>query len=85
MAPAHPSECMTDALTVSKSPVRHRAVSIASARTIIRPMEDGSRPIAKRHHTVPQFYLRGFARANKIGTVRYPGTRDSFSRLAAPL
>lgn len=28
---------------------------------------------AKRHHTVPQFYLRGFAREDQIGTVRLPG------------
>ena len=28
---------------------------------------------AKRHHTVPQFYLQGFARDDQIGTVRLPG------------
>jgi hypothetical protein len=28
---------------------------------------------AKRHHTVPQFYLRGFALDDQIGTVRLPG------------
>lgn len=29
--------------------------------------------IAKRHHTVPQFYLRGFAANDQVGTVRLPG------------
>lgn len=29
--------------------------------------------VAKRHHTVPQFYLRGFADEGQIGTVRLPG------------
>jgi hypothetical protein len=29
--------------------------------------------IAKRHHTVPKFYLRGFARDDKIATIRLPG------------
>jgi len=28
---------------------------------------------AKRHHTVPQFYLRGFADDERISTVRLPG------------
>jgi len=28
---------------------------------------------AKRHHTVPQFYLRGFADEQQIATVRLPG------------
>lgn len=28
---------------------------------------------AKRHHTVPQFYLRGFANRDQIATVRLPG------------
>ena len=28
---------------------------------------------AKRHHTVPQFYLRGFADDQRIATVRLPG------------
>ena len=28
---------------------------------------------AKRHHTVPQFYLRGFANGDQIATVRLPG------------
>lgn len=32
--------------------------------------------VAKRHHTVPQFYLRGFAAEDqKIATVRLPGER----------
>jgi len=31
--------------------------------------------VAKRHHTVPQFYLRGFARNEQIGTIRLPGDR----------
>lgn len=30
--------------------------------------------VAKRHHTVPQFYLRGFADGERISTVRLPGT-----------
>ena len=29
--------------------------------------------VAKRHHTVPQFYLRGFADDERIATVRLPG------------
>ncbi|HEY5181304.1 MAG TPA: DUF4238 domain-containing protein, partial [Dermatophilaceae bacterium] len=29
--------------------------------------------VAKRHHTVPQFYLRGFADGERIATVRLPG------------
>lgn len=29
--------------------------------------------VAKRHHTVPQFYLRGFSDGDQIGTVRLPG------------
>ena len=29
--------------------------------------------VAKRHHTVPQFYLRGFADGERIATVRMPG------------
>jgi len=32
-----------------------------------------TRPVAKRHHTVPQFYLRGFAEKDRIATVRLPG------------
>lgn len=31
--------------------------------------------VAKRHHTVPQFYLRGFSEASQVGTVRLPGDR----------
>lgn len=31
--------------------------------------------VAKRHHTVPQFYLRGFSEADQVGTVRLPGDR----------
>lgn len=29
--------------------------------------------VAKRHHTVPQFYLRRFANGERIATVRLPG------------
>lgn len=32
-------------------------------------------PVAKRHHTVPQFYLRGFSRNDQLGTVRLPGDK----------
>lgn len=38
-------------------------------------MTASARPVAKRHHTVPQFYLRGFADADRIATVQLPGTR----------
>ena len=31
------------------------------------------RPVARRHHTVPKFYLRGFAARDQITTVRLPG------------
>ncbi len=31
--------------------------------------------VAKRHHTVPQFYLRGFSQDDQIGTVLLPGER----------
>ncbi|HWJ65301.1 MAG TPA: DUF4238 domain-containing protein [Nocardioides sp.] len=31
--------------------------------------------VAKRHHTVPQFYLRGFSYDDQIGTVLLPGDR----------
>lgn len=32
--------------------------------------------VARRHHTVPNFYLKGFAtEANQIGVVQLPGTR----------
>ena len=33
----------------------------------------GNRPVARRHHTVPRFYLRGFAEQERIMTVRLPG------------
>ena len=33
------------------------------------------RPEAKRHHHVPQFYLRGFADGEQITTVRLPGDK----------
>lgn len=36
-------------------------------------MTDPTRSVAKRHHTVPQFYLRGFAENDKLTTVRLPG------------
>jgi hypothetical protein len=32
-----------------------------------------TQPVARRHHTVPQFYLRGFAKNDRIATVRLPG------------
>lgn len=38
-------------------------------------MEATSRPVARRHHTVPRFYLRGFAENDRIATVRLPGDR----------
>lgn len=31
--------------------------------------------VARRHHTVPQFYLKGFARGDQIATVGLPGDR----------
>lgn len=34
-----------------------------------------TQPIAKRHHHVPQFYLRGFADGEQITTVRLPGDK----------
>lgn len=34
---------------------------------------DPTRSVAKRHHVVPQFYLRGFADGEKLTTVRLPG------------
>lgn len=34
----------------------------------------GKQPVAKRHHTLPQFYLRGFAKGELLTTVRLPGT-----------
>lgn len=33
------------------------------------------RPVARRHHTVPPFYLRGFAEQERIATVRLPGDK----------
>lgn len=36
-------------------------------------MSGDQRPVAKRHHTVPQFYLRGFSDDARIATVRLPG------------
>jgi hypothetical protein len=34
-----------------------------------------NRPVARRHHTVPRFYLRGFAEQERIATVRLPGDK----------
>jgi hypothetical protein len=34
-----------------------------------------NRPVARRHHTVPRFYLRGFAEQERIATVRLPGVQ----------
>ncbi|RYB88330.1 DUF4238 domain-containing protein [Nocardioides glacieisoli] len=36
-------------------------------------MNDTPSQVAKRHHTVPKFYLRGFAREDQIATIRLPG------------
>lgn len=36
-------------------------------------MRAESRGIARRHHTVPRFYLSGFAEHTRIATVRLPG------------
>lgn len=36
-------------------------------------MTEPARSVSKRHHTVPQFYLRGFADGERLGTVRLPG------------
>lgn len=36
-------------------------------------MGAANRPVARRHHTVPRFYLRGFAEQERIATVRLPG------------
>ena len=38
-------------------------------------MSPAERSVAKRHHTVPQFYLRGFAEGEMLATVRLPGTQ----------
>lgn len=32
-------------------------------------------PLSRSHHTVPRFYLRGFAQANQVEVVRLPGER----------
>lgn len=40
-----------------------------------RSMADPGRSVAKRHHTVPQFYLRGFADDDQLTTVQLPGDR----------
>lgn len=42
--------------------------------------------VAKRHHVIPQFYLRGFAQREQITTVRLPGDvrfRQSIRRAAS--
>jgi hypothetical protein len=36
-------------------------------------IERPARQVARRHHTVPQFYLRGFAKVEQVTTVRLPG------------
>lgn len=36
-------------------------------------MATDSQSVAKRHHVVPQFYLRGFAENDKLATVKLPG------------
>ncbi|WP_456598819.1 DUF4238 domain-containing protein [Blastococcus sp. SYSU DS0616] len=36
-------------------------------------MGEKGRPVARRHHTVPRFYLRGFAEHERVVTVRLPG------------
>lgn len=38
-------------------------------------MRAEGRPPARRHHTVPRFYLRGFAEQQRIATVRLPGVK----------
>lgn len=35
----------------------------------------GDREVSRRHHTVPKFYLRGFALDDQIVTVQLPGTK----------
>ena len=32
-------------------------------------------PVARRHHTVPQFYLRGFSEDDQLTMVQLPGDR----------
>jgi hypothetical protein len=39
-------------------------------------MEPLEPQVAKRHHTLPQFYLRGFAKDDKLSTVALPGDRQ---------
>ncbi|MDY7543364.1 MULTISPECIES: DUF4238 domain-containing protein [unclassified Cryobacterium] len=36
-------------------------------------MSDRVQPVARRHHTVPRFYLQGFAELDRVTTVRLPG------------
>lgn len=36
---------------------------------------NAEKPRAKRHHTVPQFYLQGFANSGQVMTVELPGER----------
>lgn len=38
-------------------------------------MENREREVARRHHTIPKFYLRGFALDDQIVTVELPGTK----------
>jgi hypothetical protein len=38
-------------------------------------MTTPARPIARRHHTVPKFYLHGFSHSDQIATVRLPGEK----------
>lgn len=45
--------------------------TVARARRYLRDRTTVT--VAKRHHTVPQFYLRGFADGDRIATVRLPG------------
>ncbi|MFS0700029.1 DUF4238 domain-containing protein [Cellulomonas sp. 179-A 4D5 NHS] len=46
-----------------------------SSSTVCAVNEGGSAEIARRHHTVPRFFLRGFADGERITTVRLPGSR----------
>lgn len=36
-------------------------------------MTNAAQNVARRHHTVPAFYLRGFAEGDQISTIRLPG------------
>ena len=38
-------------------------------------MSEGGTPTSRRHHTVPKFYLRGFAEGETVLTVALPGHR----------